>query len=389
MSRQPIYLDHNATAPLRPEAREAMLAMLSEPGNPSSIHTFGRRARSRMEAARAQIAGLVGAEPAEILFTSGGTEANNLALAAMPAASLIVSALEHDSVLAPARVAAERQPERSPGRQPGRPVFFLPALPDGRIDLVALERLLALAPKPALLALMLANNETGVVQPVAEAGAMLRAAGGFLFVDAVQAAGKLALDFSRLQADMMSLSGHKLGGPAGIGALVLRGDLPFNAIQAGAALGGGQELGRRAGTENLAGIAGFGAAAAAARRDLDRMAGLAALRDGFEASIRAACAEVVVHGGGMPRLPNTSCLGMPGVAAELQVMAFDLAGIAVSAGAACSSGKMRPSHVLAAMGQDEQAAREAVRFSFGWTSQPEDAERAAQAWIALYRRKRG
>ena len=385
MSRLPIYLDHNATAPLRPEAREAMLAALSEPGNPSSIHAFGRRARSRMEAARAQIAGLVGAEPAEILFTSGGTEANNLALAAMPAASLIVSALEHDSVLAPARVAAERRPERPPGR----PVFVLPALPDGRIDLAALEHLLATAPKPALLALMLANNETGVVQPVAEAGALLRAAGGFLFVDAVQAAGKLALDFSRLQADMMSLSGHKLGGPAGIGALVLRGDLPFTAIQAGAALGGGQELGRRAGTENLAGIAGFGAAAAAARHDLERMAGLAALRDGFEASIRAACVEVVVHGGGMPRLPNTSCLGMPGVAAELQVMAFDLAGIAVSAGAACSSGKMRPSHVLAAMGQDERAAREAVRFSFGWTSQPEDAERAAQAWIALYRRKRG
>lgn len=377
MSRSPLYLDYNATAPLRPEAREAMLAALAEPGNPSSIHAFGRRARSRMEAARAAVAALVGAEPAEILFTSGGTEANNLALAATPAASLIVSALEHDSVLAPARVGAEKLP--------GRPLYILPALPSGLIDLAALERLLAEAPRPALLALMLANNETGVVQPVAEAGELVRAAGGLLLVDAVQAAGKMALDFSRLQADMMSLSGHKLGGPAGSGALVLRGDLAIVAQQAG----GGQELGRRAGTENLAGIAGFGAAAAAARRDLGRMADLAALRDAFEATIRAACQEVVVHGASAPRLPNTSCLGMPGVAAELQVMAFDLAGIAVSAGAACSSGKMRPSHVLQAMGQSEAAAREAVRFSFGWTSQPEDADRAAQAWIALYRRKRG
>ncbi|MBP7065133.1 cysteine desulfurase family protein [Ferrovibrio sp.] len=377
MSRSPLYLDHNATAPMRPEAREAMLAALAEPGNPSSIHAFGRRARSRMEAARAAVAALVGAEPAEILFTSGGTEANNLALEATPAASLIVSALEHDSVLAPARVGVEKRPDR--------PLYILPALPSGQIDLAALERLLAEAPRPALLALMLANNETGVVQPVAEAGELVRAAGGLLLVDAVQAAGKLAVDFSRLQADMMSLSGHKLGGPAGSGALVLRGDLAIVAQQ----VGGGQELGRRAGTENLAGIAGFGAAAAAARRDLGRMADLAAMRDAFEATIRAACQEVVVHGASAPRLPNTSCLGMPGVAAELQVMAFDLAGIAVSAGAACSSGKMRPSHVLRAMGQSEPAAREAVRFSFGWTSQPEDADRAAQAWIALYRRKRG
>jgi cysteine desulfurase len=373
VDRTAIYLDHNATAPLRPEAREAMLTALSEPGNPSSVHAFGRRARARAEAARTQVADLIGAEPAEILFTSGGTEANNLALAATTANSLIASALEHDSVLAPARVGSNQ------------PVFILPALPNGLVDLAALERLLAEAPKPALLALMAANNETGAIQPLAEAAALVRAAGGFLFVDAVQAAGKLAVNFAALNPDMMSLSAHKLGGPTGIGALVLRGDLPFSAGQKG----GGQELGRRAGTENLAGIAGFGAAAAAARRDLSRMAEIAALRDGFEAAIRAAVPEAMIHAGSVARLPNTSCIGMPGVAAELQVMAFDLAGIAVSAGAACSSGKVRPSHVLTAMGLDEAAAREAVRFSFGWNSEAGDAERAAEAWIALYRRKRG
>ncbi|WP_428246535.1 cysteine desulfurase family protein [Ferrovibrio sp.] len=372
MPQAPLYLDYNATAPLRPEAREAMLAALLEPGNPSSIHAFGRRARSVKEAARAQLAALVGAEPAEILFTSGGTEANNLALARAPAASLIVSALEHDSVLAPARVG-------------GRPVYFLPALPSGLVDLCALERLLAEAPKPALVALMLANNETGAIQPVAEAQALVRAAGGLLLVDAIQAAGKMAVNFSALQADMISLSAHKLGGPTGIGALVLRGDLAIEALQ----LGGGQELGRRAGTENLSGIAGFGAAAEAARRDLGQMATIAAWRDGFEAAIRAAAPDAVIHAGSVARLPNTSCIGMPGVAAELQVMAFDLAGLAVSAGSACSSGKMKPSHVLSAMGCDEATAREAVRFSFGWNNAPGDAQRAAEAWIALYRRKRG
>lgn len=376
MPQAPLYLDYNATAPLRPEAREAMLAALAEPGNPSSIHAFGRRARAVKEAARAQIAALVGAEPAEILFTSGGTEANNLALARAPAASLIVSALEHDSVLAPAHALA---------RVGGKPVYTLPALPSGLVDLAALERLLAEAPKPALVALMLANNETGAIQPVAEAQALVRAAGGLLLVDAIQAAGKLALNFSGLQADMISLSAHKLGGPTGIGALVLRGDLAIEALQ----LGGGQELGRRAGTENLAGIAGFGAAAEAAGRDLGHMAAIAAWRDSFEAAVRAAAADAVIHAGGVARLPNTSCIGMPGVAAELQVMAFDLAGLAVSAGSACSSGKMKPSHVLSAMGCSEAAAREAVRFSFGWNSAPDHAGQAAEAWIALYRRKRG
>lgn len=375
MPQAPLYLDYNATAPLRPEAREAMLAALAEPGNPSSIHAFGRRARAVKETARARVAALVGAEPAEILFTSGGTEANNLALARAPAASLIVSALEHDSVLAPAQTLA---------RVGGKPVYILPALPSGLVDLAALERLLAEAPRPALVALMLANNETGAIQPVAEAQTLVRAAGGLLLVDAIQAAGKLAVRFSGLQADMMSLSAHKLGGPTGIGALVLRGDLAIEALQ----LGGGQELGRRAGTENLSGIAGFGAAAEAAGRDIGHMATIAAWRDGFEAAIRAA-ADAVIHAGGVARLPNTSCIGMPGVAAELQVMAFDLAGLAVSAGSACSSGKMKPSHVLSAMGSGEAAAREAVRFSFGWNSAPDDAGRAAEAWIALYRRKRG
>ena len=374
MARAALYLDHNATTAIRPEAQAALLETLAAPANPSSVHAFGRAARARMQAARAQVAALVGAEPAEVVFTSGGTEANNLALLQAPCSSVIVSALEHDSILAPAAMMAES----------GRPVFTCPALADGRIDLAALAGLLERAPKPALLALMAANNETGVIQPLAEAAALVRAAGGMMLVDAVQAAGKIPLDFARLGVEMLSLSAHKLGGPTGVGALILRGDMPLAARQKG----GGQELGRRAGTENLPGIVAFGAAAAAAKRDLAAYGAIAAIRDRLESLILAEAPATPIYGSSVPRLPNTSCIGMPGVEAELQVMAFDLDGIAVSAGSACSSGKMKPSHVLVAMGLDEAAARQAIRISFGRDNQPEDAERAAEAWIKLWRRKR-
>lgn len=374
MARRVIYLDHNATAPVRPEVRDAVLNALEEPANPSSVHVFGRKARNIMEASRAEVAALVGAEPPEVVFTSGGTEANNLALRVPGIASLVVSATEHDSVLSPARGQSETA---------GIPVFTVPARSSGQVDLAALEDILRRAPRPALLALMAANNETGVIQPLTEAVALARAAGAYVLVDAVQAAGRIPLDFAALAVDMMSISGHKLGGATGVGALVVRGDMPFS----GGQMGGGQELGRRAGTENLPGIAGFAAAAGATRRDIARTSALRDMRDELERRILDAVPDAVIHGAAAPRLCNTACVGMPGVEAEIQVMALDLAGIAVSAGAACSSGKVRASHVLTAMGVDPSAARNAVRFSFGWNSRPEDAAEAADAWIRLWQRR--
>jgi len=373
------YLDYNATAPLRPEARAALLAALEAPANPSSVHRFGRAARGIADIARGQVADLVQAEARRVVFTSGGTEANNLALRlAMDGAagvkSLIVSGIEHDSVLRPAR-------------HSGLPVYEVAAGPDGTVSVAALEATLRAAqaahPGPALVALMLANNETGAIQPVAEAARLAHASGALVLCDAVQAAGKIPVDLSQLDADFLTLSAHKLGGPTGVGALITRDDwTPAPLLR-----GGGQEKGMRAGTENLGGIAGFGAAAAAARSGLADMPAVTALRDRLQAGLLAACPGAPVHGGG-PRLPNTLCVGMPGVPAETQVMALDLAGVAVSAGSACSSGKVTPSHVLTAMGLPEQAAREAIRFSLGWASTEEDVARAIDAWTRLLQRKR-
>jgi cysteine desulfurase len=373
------YLDYNATAPLRPEARAALLAALEAPANPSSVHRFGRTARGIADLARGRVADLVQAEPRRVVFTSGGTEANNLALRlAMDGTagvkSLVVAGIEHDSVLRPAR-------------HSGLPVYEVAAGPDGVVSLAALEAALRAAqaahPGPALVALMLANNETGAIQPVAEVARLAHASGALLLCDAVQAAGKIPVDLSRLDADFLTLSAHKLGGPTGVGALVTRDDwTPAPILR-----GGGQEKGMRAGTENLGGIAGFGAAAAAARSGLDGMAAVAGLRDRLQAGLLAICPGAPVYGTG-PRLPNTLCIGMPGVPAETQVMALDLAGIAVSAGSACSSGKVTPSHVLTAMGLPEQAAREAIRFSLGWASTADDVARAIESWSKLWERKR-
>jgi cysteine desulfurase len=373
---QPVYLDYNATAPLRPQARAALLAVLEAPANPSSVHRFGRAARGIADIARRQVAALVGAEPRRVVFTSGGTEANNLALRlaceAAGAKGLVLAAIEHDSVLRPARHA-------------GLPVAEVPAGPDGRIDPAAVTAALVAVPGPALVCLMLANNETGAIQPVAAVTRLAHEAGALVLCDAVQAAGKIPVDLAALGCDFLTLSGHKLGGPTGVGALVLRDDW----VPAPILRGGGQEQGMRAGTENLPGIAGFGAAAEAARDELAAGAAgrIAALRDRLQAALTAACPAAPVHAVAVPRLPNTLCIGMPGVPAETQVMALDLAGVAVSAGSACSSGKVTPSHVLTAMGLPEQAAREAVRFSLGWASSEADIDRAAAAWIALWQRK--
>ena len=371
-----IYLDWNATAPLRPQARAAALAALDSSGNPSSVHAEGRAARRLIEEAREKVAALVAAEPRNVVFTSGGTEANMLALT--PASGpdgkapdrLLISALEHPSVLAGGRFAAAA-------------VQRVPATGDGRIDLAALaDALAALEGRRALVSLMLANNETGVVQPVSEAARLTHEAGGVLHVDAVQAAGRIPCDINAIGADLLTLSGHKIGALKGVGAVVRRdAAVPFPAPLI---RGGGQERGARAGTENVAGIAAFGAAAAAALVDLGAEAGdMRALRDRFEAGLRSASPDIVVFGAGAERLPNTTLFALNGMKAETAVIAFDLEGVAVSSGAACSSGKVQPSHVLAAMGVPPELARAAVRVSLGPTTTQSEIDRTIQAWIRI------
>ncbi|MEO3430732.1 cysteine desulfurase family protein [Pelagibius sp. CAU 1746] len=366
------YLDYNATAPIRPQALDAMTAALAEPGNASSVHGPGRRARRLVEEGRAKVAALAGADPNWVIFTSGGTEANNLALRGLPAQRIVVSAGEHDSVL-------QAVPE-APGLEPQ--VVGLTA--DGVVDLQALDAALEDAPEGTLVSVMLANNETGVIQPIEQVVTLARAAGAWVHCDAVQAAGKIPLDMTALGVDLLTLSAHKLGGPPGVGALLVSPEQPLRALQRG----GGQERRRRAGTENLAGIAGFGAAAESALEDLPGLQRLGELRDYFEREIKMLASELKVFGGGAPRLPNTSCVALAGLAAETQIMALDLAGVAVSSGAACSSGKVQPSHVLTAMGASPQEAGSAIRVSLGWASVPQDVERLLSAWGELYRRSR-
>ena len=367
MSR--IYLDYNATAPLRPEARDALLAAL-DIGNPSSVHEEGRKARALVEDARADVARLVGAPAETVIFTSGGTEACNLALGLRQAPAgeikrLLVSAIEHSAVLAAAK-------------ESGLPVEELPVTPDGVLDLDALDAALA-DDTPALVCVMLANNETGVIQPIAEVAAKTRAHGSLLFCDGVQAAGKIDINLFALGVDALSLSGHKLGAPMGVGALVTRPAV----VVPPQLIGGGQELGRRAGSENISGIAAFAAAARAAMRDLQAFADLADRRDEMEAALQAAQAQLVVYGKGAPRLANTSCFALSGLNAETLVMAMDLAGISVSAGSACSSGKVSRSHVLAAMQAEPHISKGVLRVSLGWQSRAEDTQKLVNEWSKL------
>lgn len=356
------YLDHNATSPMRPEALAAMIEAARMGGNPSSVHSHGRGARRIVDEARASVAGAVGARSSDIVFTGGGTEANQLALRGLRCASILASAIEHDSAL----------PEGA---------IRIPVTADGTVDLEALERLLAIAPKPALVVLMLANNETGVIQPVAEAVRIVRAHGALIHCDAVQALGKIPFGLLDLGVDTLSLSAHKIGGPQGVGALALRPDLAIAPLLTG----GGQESGRRAGTENVPGIAGFGAAAQA----IGDQRHLSALRDGMERRLKAVAPSLRIWGEAAPRLPNTSCFGVSGLKSETQVIALDLAGVAVSAGSACSSGKVRQSHVLTAMGADASAASSAIRVSLGWTTAATDTERLVEAWSEFYLRRAG
>jgi cysteine desulfurase len=365
------YLDWNATAPLRPEALAALQAALAETGNPSSVHASGRSARRRVEDARIAVAALAGGDPERLVFTGGGTEANNLAILGQRAPHILVSGIEHDAVLSAAHSA-------------GVPVRRIRATRDGIVDLDHLTELLCDAPTGTLVAVMLANNETGAIQPVSAVADMVHAAGGVLHCDAVQAAGKIGISAASLAADTVALSAHKIGGPQGVGALLVSGPIDLLPVLRG----GGQERGLRAGTENVAGIAAFGAAATAALAGLSGQAGVMALRDHLQAAMVAVAPEAVVHAANVSRLPNTLCIALPGALAETQVMAMDLAGIAVSAGSACSSGKVRPSHVLTAMGWPEPAAREAIRLSLGWSTDEAAVAAAADAYAALAARRR-
>ncbi|MBL8590998.1 MAG: cysteine desulfurase [Methylobacteriaceae bacterium] len=360
-----IYLDHNATSPLRPAARAAMLAGL-EAANPSSVHAEGRAARALVEEARARVAALCGADARHVVFVSGASEAAATALdpAFAPAGAgpprLLVVAGEHPCV-------------RAGGGFDGGEIAPVGATAEGLIDLAALERALGAGRgRRTLVALQLANNETGAIQPVAAAAALARAHGARLVCDAVQAAGRIPIDLPALGADWLLLSAHKIGGPKGAGALI--GARPFPS-EAALIRGGGQERGARAGTENVAAIAGFGAAAAAAQAELaTEPARLGALRDAIEAQIMAIAPDATIFSSAAPRLCNTSCFAVPGLGAQTLLMALDLAGVAVSSGAACSSGKVEPSALLTAMGASRDLAAGALRVSLGWSTQAQEVE---------------
>jgi cysteine desulfurase len=368
-----VYLDWNATSPLRAEARRAMSEALDLNGNASSVHAEGREARKWIEGARGTVAKAVGALPRNLIFTSGGTEANALALSPKlkrgtgPAVErLVVSAIEHASVLAG-------------GRFSQTSIATTGVMPSGVLDLERLRGLVGDG-RPALVSIMLANNETGAIQPVAAAAEIVHAAGGLLHVDAIQGFGKIPFDMRELDADLLTLSAHKIGGPKGVGALVLaEGVTGLEPLLRG----GGQELSRRAGTENVAGIAGFGAATAAAVADLQgEIWRLEGLRRRLEDGLRQT-AGVIVFSDSAQRLPNTTLFTVPGLRAETAVIGFDLAGMAVSSGSACSSGKVQPSHVLEAMGFDREIARGAVRLSMGWSTRDADVDCCLEAWRRL------
>ena len=371
--RDRVYLDWNATTPLRTEARQAMSDALDLPGNASSVHAEGREARKWIEGARAAVAKAVGTVPRNVVFTSGGTEANALALAPNlrrgtgPAVErLVVSAIEHASVLSGGRFQREQ-------------IETAGVTPAGVVDLDHLRQLLRVSP-PALVSVMLANNETGAIQPIADVAEIVHAAEGVLHVDAIQAFGKIPLDMAETGADLLTLSAHKIGGPKGVGALVLSEGL--SGLEP-LLRGGGQELSRRAGTENVAGIAAFGAAAAAAMAALSAEGGrLRALQERLEHGLRLT-PDVIVFSSSVQRLPNTTLFTVPGLKAETAVIGFDLAGIAVSSGSACSSGKVQPSHVLKAMGFEAEIAQGAVRLSMGWSTRDSDVDLCLEAWRSL------
>lgn len=368
------YLDYNASAPLLAEAKAAMLATLALEGNPSSVHAEGRRLRGVIEAARDQVATLVGARAADIVFTSGATEANVTVLS-RGWDTIFVSGIEHESVLAPVKACGAR-------------VIVLPVDRSGVVDVAAFKAAIAREREPfgrAVVAVQMANNETGAIQPVADIAALAREHTIVCHTDAVQAAGRLPIDMDALGVDTMAISAHKIGGPKGVGALVVRQGVAIPAFMCG----GGQERRRRAGTENVAGLAGFGAAAVAAVRGISGFAHIAALRDELERGVLQLSPRAVIFSSGAARIGNTTCVGVAGKPAEIALIKLDVAGFAVSAGSACSSGKVGASHVLAAMGADADAAGGAIRISLGPTTTAGDIAAFLDAWSDIFRASAG
>ena len=363
-----VYLDFNATAPARPEVVDALARIMGEGGNASSVHATGREARRHVEEARAAVAALVGAAADSVIFTASGTESNNQALRCAGRDRVIASTIEHESV-----------------HLARNDAVLAPVTSAGLVDLGALEEALAAEATPALVSVMFANNETGIIQPVAEIAALAHRFGALVHCDAVQAAGKVALDMGALGVDFMTISAHKLAGPQGVGALMVRD----RATVVRFVHGGGQERGLRAGTENVSGIAGFGMAASLAHEALGEFAGLAVLRDDLEHRVREIAPDITVIGAGEARLPNTAKFATPGLSSEIQVMGLDLAGIAISAGSACSAGKVEAPYVLTAMGIADELATCAIRVSLGWSTTADHIDAFVDAWRGVCERVRG
>jgi len=358
-----IYMDYNASAPLLPDVREAMLDVMGRAGNSSSIHSHGRVMRSYVDTARRQILEGIDAKGAKLIFTGSATESNNMILKGAKVKSHIISAIEHPSLF-----------------QVRDDVYRIPVGEDGVIRLEALESLLKELPAPALVSIMMVNNETGVIQPVAEAAKIARSYGAIVHTDAVQAVGRIPLSFHDLGVDVMTIAAHKFGGPAGIAALVYRDPIEILPLIAG----GGHEQGLRAGTQNVSLIEGMRVAISESFKVLQNSQLIQELRDSIENQILEICPDAKIIGKNVKRIPNTSCVSMPGVSAEVQLMAFDLAGISVSSGSACSSGKVRPSHVMEAIGVDVTQTGGVLRISLGWDTKPQDVDAFIQTWKQIY-----
>ncbi|TAH33901.1 MAG: cysteine desulfurase [Alphaproteobacteria bacterium] len=360
--RDVVYIDYNATSPLRPAVREAMAAAMTVPGNASSIHAFGRKARQKVESARLEIAEFIGANANQIIFTSGGTEANNTAIQCTGRKRVLVSAIEHDSV-----------------RLVNKNAEIIPVDHNGTVRLDLLEQMLVANSEPALVSVMLANNETGVIQPVKQIAEIAKKYGALVHTDAVQALGKMPINFAQLGVDLMTIAAHKSGGPQGIGALVFTDAVPLMAL----IRGGGQERSRRSGTENIVAIAGFGALIGELKQ---RMATEILVMRRLQQQLESAIVKnstVKIAGMDAHRLPNTTCLIWPAMKSDMQLMRLDMAGVAVSAGSACSSGKIKPSQVLQAMGYGADVADCALRVSTGWNSDAHDIEDFLVNYLSL------
>ena len=357
--KKAVYLDYNATTPLRPEVIALMGEVMAEPGNASSVHGFGRHARKRVEDARGQIAKAFNVGPQQIIFNSGATEGNNTILKGFTGQRILISGIEHSSII-DSGVRAE----------------LIPVTQDGIIDLDAFKKLLAQDPKPALVSVMYVNNETGVIQPVAEIARLAKEAGAVVHTDAVQAVGRIAFTREELGVDFITLSAHKFGGPQGVGAIIMAAKAPLPKLLHG----GGQERRQRAGTENVAGIAGFGLAIDLAQAGLETYQDLANKREKIEAALLASTNSLRIHGRNVPRVANTTSLSLTGTTSETLLLALDLEGMAVSSGSACSSGTVKPSHVLMAMGVPEDEAKCSLRISLGWNTSDQDIEDFIGAW---------